>query len=172
MNFKKFIYLFLIGVFFMACKEEEKKEGVSTNKNVAVFETLKGNFKFNFRADKAPNTVKRIKELIDSGFYNGIVFHRVVNDFVAQAGDPTGTGAGGSGQKINAEFNDLSFSKAVVGMARNPSDINSNDSQFFICLKDATFLNGEYTAFAEVTEGMDVVLQISQGDKIIKAYLE
>lgn len=170
---KKFWFLlFILGVF-MSCKE--KNETVSVNlddKNFAVFETLKGNFKLKFRSDKAPNTVKRIKELVNTGFYDGIVFHRVVPGFVAQAGDPTGTGAGGSNVKINAEFNDLAFKKGIVGMARKADDVNSNDSQFYVCLEDAEFLNGQYTAFAEVAEGMEVVSTIAQGDKIIKAHLE
>lgn len=170
--FKVFFNLLLIGAFFMSCKEVKKDDINLDTKNIAVFETLKGNFKLSFRADKAPNTVNRIKELINSGFYNGIVFHRVVSGFVAQAGDPTATGSGGSGQNIKAEFNDLAFSKGVVGMARKPNDVDSNDSQFFICLDNADFLNGEYTAFATVLDGMDVVLKISQGDNIIKAHLE
>jgi peptidylprolyl isomerase len=171
---KKIIALLVLTVFFVSCKESKKKGEIINmdDKNYAVFETLKGNFKLKFRSDKAPNTVKRIKELINSGFYNGIVFHRVVDGFVAQAGDPTGTGAGGSGQKINAEFNDLEFKKGIVGMARKADDVNSNDSQFFICLEDALFLNNQYTAFAELSEGMDVVLSIRQGDKINKASLQ
>jgi len=169
---KKIITL-IIFALIASCKETKKEDKIKMEeKNFAVFETLKGNFKFKFRSDKAPNTVNRIKELINLGFYNGISFHRVVEGFVAQAGDPTGTGAGGSGQKINAEFNDLEFKKGIVGMARKADDVNSNDSQFFICLEDALFLNNNYTAFAEVVEGMDIVSNIAQGDKIIKASLE
>jgi len=169
---KKILSLIIFSIL-LGCKETKKEVSVNMEeKNYAVFETLKGNFKLKFRSDKAPNTVNRIKELVNSGFYNGISFHRVVEGFVAQAGDPTGTGAGGSGKKINAEFNDLEFKKGIVGMARKADDINSNDSQFFVCLEDALFLNNQYTAFAEIVEGMDIVLNIDEGDKIIKAVLE
>lgn len=126
----------------------------------------------------APNTVARIKELTRQGFYNGVVFHRVIPGFMAQTGDPTGTGMGGSGKNLKAEFNKKSHVRGVVSMAR-AQDPNSADSQFFICFDDATFLDGQYTAFGEVTEGMEFVDKIKAGtsanngtvsnpDKIIK----
>ena len=113
--------------------------------------------------DKAPNHVKRIKELVREGFYDGVVFHRVIDGFMAQTGDPTGTGTGGSGQKINAEFNDVKHERGVVSMARAASP-NSADSQFFICFADASFLDGQYTAWGKVTEGMEFVDKIKKGD--------
>lgn len=123
--------------------------------------------------EKAPEHVKRIKELTREGFYDGIVFHRVIEGFMAQTGDPTGTGRGGSGQNINAEFSSEPFVRGVVGMARAQSP-NSADSQFFICFQDAQFLNNQYTVWGRVTEGMEFVDKIRRGeppanpDKIIK----
>jgi len=123
--------------------------------------------------DKAPNHVKRIKELVRKGFYDGIVFHRVIDGFMAQTGDPTGTGTGGSGQNIKAEFNDVPHSRGVVSMARAMSP-DSADSQFFIVFKDSNFLDGQYTAWGKVTSGMEFVDKIKKGeppsnpDKIVK----
>lgn len=123
--------------------------------------------------EKAPKHVARIKELTREGFYDGIVFHRVIEGFMAQTGDPTGTGRGGSEQNINAEFTSEPFVRGTVGMARAQSP-NSADSQFFICFQDAQFLNNQYTVFARVTEGMEFVDKIRRGeppanpDKIIK----
>lgn len=123
--------------------------------------------------EKAPNHVKRIKELARKGFYDGIVFHRVIPGFMAQTGDPTGTGRGGSGQNLKAEFNDVSHTRGIVSMARanNP---DSADSQFFIVTKDSTFLDRQYTAWGRVKSGMEFVDNIATGeppanpDKIVK----
>ena len=128
--------------------------------------------------DKAPNHVKRIKELVRQGFYDGIVFHRVIDGFMAQTGDPTGTGMGGSGQNIKAEFNDVPHTRGAVSMAR-ANDPDSADSQFFIVLKDSRFLDNQYTAWGRVIAGMEYVDLIKKGaaarngevakpDKIIK----
>jgi len=123
--------------------------------------------------DRAPKHVARIKELTREGFYDGIVFHRVIDGFMAQTGDPTGTGRGGSGKNVPAEFTSEPFVRGTVGMAR-AQDINSGDSQFFICFQDAQFLNGQYTVWGKVTEGMEFVDKIRRGeppsnpDKIIK----
>ena len=97
------------------------------------------------------------------GFYNGVVFHRVIEGFMAQTGDPTGTGRGGSGQKIDAEFSNTNYGRGTVGMARSQSP-NSGDSQFFICFKDCSFLNGQYTVWAQVSEGMELVDGIKRGE--------
>ncbi len=113
--------------------------------------------------DKAPNHVKRIKELVRKGFYDGIVFHRVIAGFMAQTGDPTGTGMGGSGQNIKAEFNDVPHTRGTVSMAR-ANDPDSADSQFFIVLKDSNFLDHQYTAWGRVTSGMEFVDKIKKGD--------
>jgi peptidylprolyl isomerase len=126
------------------------------------------------RPDLAPKHVARIKELVNDRFYDGIVFHRVIDGFMAQTGGPNGTGTGGSGKKLKAEFNDEPHVRGTVSMARaaNP---DSGDSQFFICFDDARFLDKQYTAWGKVVEGMDNVDKIKRGepvdnpDKIIKA---
>ena len=111
----------------------------------------------------APNHVKRIKELTRQGFYDGVKFHRVIPGFMAQTGDPTGTGMGGSGQKLKAEFNDTPHVRGTVSMAR-ASDPNSADSQFFICFADAGFLDGQYTVWGQVISGMEFVDHIKKGN--------
>ncbi|MBT5185697.1 MAG: peptidylprolyl isomerase [Kordiimonadaceae bacterium] len=113
--------------------------------------------------DVAPNHVTRIKELARSGFYDGITFHRVIDGFMAQGGDPDGTGMGGSGQKIEAEFNDRPHVRGTASMARS-QDPNSGDSQFFICFGDAGFLDGQYTAWGQVSEGMEYVDGLKRGE--------
>ena len=115
------------------------------------------------RPDLAPAHVARVSELADAGFYDGIVFHRVIPGFMAQTGDPTGTGRGGSGQNLAAEFSNETFRRGTVGMAR-AQDPDSADSQFFICFDDASFLDGQYTVFGEVIEGMQHVDAIRAGD--------
>jgi peptidylprolyl isomerase len=114
------------------------------------------------RPDLAPRHVARIKELTRKGFYDGVVFHRVIRGFMAQTGDPTGTGGGGSGQKLAAEFNAERHVRGVVSMART-SDPNSADSQFFICLDDAPHLDRQYTAWGKVVSGMEFVDRIKKG---------
>ncbi len=139
-------------------------EGLS--KAVATLTLEKGGvIKWRFYTNDAPNTVARITTLIAEGFYNGIIFHRVVPGFVAQAGDPTGSGAGGSGVKLKAEFNSRKHVKGILSMART-SDPNSADSQFFIMLGTSPHLDNQYTIFGKVVEGLDVVDTIKQGDKI------
>ena len=113
--------------------------------------------------DLAPIHVARIKQLSREGFYDNLVFHRVVEGFVAQSGDPLGTGFGGSGQLLNAELSTEPFLRGTVGMARG-SDLNSGDSQFFICLGDANFLTGLYTLWGRVSAGMDFVDLIEKGE--------
>jgi cyclophilin family peptidyl-prolyl cis-trans isomerase len=130
--------------------------------------------KLRFFTNEAPNTSKRIAELIGSKFYDGITFHRVVPGFVVQAGDPTGTGGGGSGQKLKAEFNAHKHEPGIWSMARlgapTPEEdakmFDTADSQFFIMLGNAPSLDGKYTAFGKVVEGFDKVQKIQHGDKI------
>jgi peptidylprolyl isomerase len=127
--------------------------------------------------EKAPQHVARIKELAEEDFYNGIVFHRVIEGFMAQTGDPTGTGRGGSGKKIKAEFSNENHTRGSVSMARS-SQPNSADSQFFIVLKDSLFLDGQYTVWGRVVKGMEFVDTIRRGepprnpDKIISMRVE
>ena len=133
--------------------------------NTLVMETTKGKVVIELRPDLAPNHVARIKELARAGFYDGIVFHRVIDGFMAQTGDPTGTGMGGSGQKLKAEFNEAPHERGVCSMARaqNP---DSGDSQFFICFEDARFLDRQYTVWGKVVEGMENVDQIKRGEPV------
>ena len=111
----------------------------------------------------APKHVARIKELVRQGFYDGIVFHRVIDGFMAQTGDPLGTGMGGSGKKLAAEFNSEPHVRGTVSMAR-AMDPNSADSQFFICFADARFLDRQYTVWGKVVSGMEFVDKIKKGD--------
>lgn len=121
-----------------------------------------GTMKLELYPDKAPITVENFVKLARSGFYDGLIFHRVISGFMIQGGDPMGTGYGGSDETIKGEFahngvkNDLSHTRGVISMARSQMP-NSASSQFFICHDDATFLDGEYAAFGKVTDGIDVV---------------
>ncbi len=116
------------------------------------------------RPDLAPGHVERIKELAREGFYDGVVFHRVIPGFMAQGGDPTGSGMGGSKKpNLKAEFSDAPHVRGVCSMARS-SNPNSANSQFFICFDDATFLDGQYTVWGEVTEGMEAVDALPKGE--------
>jgi peptidylprolyl isomerase len=133
--------------------------------NTLLMETTKGPVTIRLRPDLAPNHVKRIKELAREGFYNGIVFHRVIDGFMAQTGDPTGTGMGGSGKKLKAEFSPAPHLRGVCSMAR-ANDPNSADSQFFICFADARFLDGNYTVWGEVTDGMQAVDKLKRGEPV------
>ena len=117
------------------------------------------------RPDLAPKHVAQIKALAKQHFYDGIVFHRVIDGFMAQTGDPTGTGTGGSKlPNLPAEFTPTPFVRGTLGMARSQSPDSAN-SQFFICFGDSAFLNGQYTVFGEVTSGMDFVDKIKKGSK-------
>src|SRR3990167_7933359 len=119
-----------------------------------VLETTKGRAVIALRPDLAPKHVARIKELARDGFYDGIVFHRVIEGFMAQTGDPTGPGMGGSGKKLDAEFNREPHIPGTCSIARSQSP-NSADSQFLICFDDAGFLDGQYTVWGKVTERME-----------------
>ncbi len=141
--------------------------------NTLYMDTTQGRVVIALRPDLAPKHVARIKELTREGFYDGTVFHRVIGGFMAQGGDPTGTGMGGSGKNLAAEFTDEPFKRGTVGMARamNP---DSADSQFFICFARTAHLDGQYTVWGEVVEGMKFVGQLERGeppanpDKIVK----
>ncbi|CAM3066986.1 Peptidyl-prolyl cis-trans isomerase [Sphingomonas antarctica] len=116
------------------------------------------------RPDLAPGHVERIAELANAGFYDGVVFHRVIDGFMAQGGDPTGTGGGGSDKPdLKAEFNKEPHKRGVCSMARTSAP-NSANSQFFICLANANFLDGQYTVWGEVTSGMDAVDKLPKGE--------
>ncbi len=125
---------------------------MASTEDTMILDTTKGRVVIAMRPDLAPGHVARIKELVREGFYDGIVFHRVIDGFMAQTGCPHGTGTGGSGKKLKAEFNAEPHVRGTVSMAR-AQDPNSGDSQFFICFDDATFLDRQYTAWGNVIEG-------------------
>jgi peptidylprolyl isomerase len=131
--------------------------------NTVILTTKHGKVVIRLRPEWAPKHVAQIETLVKRKFYDGIVFHRVIPGFMAQTGDPTGTGAGKSDlPDIPAEFNKTHFARGIVGMARS-NDPDSANSQFFITTADAGFLDGQYTAFGEVVSGMDVVDKIKAG---------
>jgi peptidylprolyl isomerase len=152
--------LILIG-FAMTLSTPEA-DAAPDPENVLVLEVESGEIVIEMLPDVAPKHVARIRELTRQGFYDGIVFHRVMEGFMAQTGDPTGTGRGGSGQNIDAEFSNEPFLRGTLGMARSSSP-NSADSQFFITFDTAQFLDGQYTVWGRVIAGMENV------DKIKKA---
>lgn len=132
--------------------------------NTLYLDLKDGRVVIEMRPDLAPKHVARIKELANQGFYDGLVFHRVIDGFMAQTGDPKGNGTGGSGVKLPAEFSKEPFERGTVGTARS-QDPNSGDSQFFICFAPAQFLNGKYTVWGKVTSGMEFVDKIKKGNQ-------
>lgn len=131
--------------------------------NTLVIELKDGNVTLEMYPDAAPQHVARIKELAREGFYDGVVFHRVIEGFMAQTGDPTGTGTGGSDKAdLPAEFSDIPFDRGVAGMART-NDPNSANSQFFIMFAEGHFLNNNYTVWGKVIDGMEHVDGIKRG---------
>ncbi len=139
--------------------------------NTLYLDLASGRVVIEMRPDVAPVHVARIKELTRQGFYDGIVFHRVIEGFMAQTGDPEGNGTGGSGQKLKAEFNQVNFERGTVGMARSQSP-NSGDSQFFIMFDAASHLNGQYTVWGQVVDGMDHVDRIKRGHPAMNGSVE
>ena len=132
--------------------------------NTLYLDLAAGRVVIQLRPDLAPKHVARIKELARAGFYDGIIFHRVIDGFMAQTGDPTGTGSGGSDKPdLPAEFSKQPFERGTVGMART-SDPNSANSQFFIMFAPGPFLNGQYTVWGQVTDGMQYVDQLAKGE--------
>lgn len=136
-----------------------------------VIETQHGEIKIAFYPEDAPQTVARIKELVNQGFYDGLIFHKVKPGFVIEGGDPLGRGLGGSGKRIPAEFNDHENAEGTVAMTRLPTEPDSADSQFYISLGRHPHLDGKFTVFGQVTKGMDTVKKIEVGDKMIKVSL-
>lgn len=181
---------------FAACGNTHEKSDSSAEKNDSATGTAapaanasaedipqtnedipENSFIITLREDKAPISCENFEKLVSSGFYDGLTFHRVVKDFMAQCGDPTGTGNGGSGETIKGEFsangveNDLSHQRGVVSMARS-QDNDSASSQFFICYTDVPNLDGNYAAFGQVTQGMDVVDRFLNCDRELNSFYE
>ncbi len=152
----------LIFGFIMALALPAMQAGAGDLENTIYLELKDGRVTIELRPDLAPTHVARIKELVGQKFYDGFVFHRVIEDFMAQTGDPTGTGTGGSGQHLDAEFSDEKHLRGTLSMARS-ADPNSADSQFFIVFKTAPWLDGQYTIWGQVTDGMDAVDKIKKG---------
>jgi peptidylprolyl isomerase len=151
--------------------------GGNDPENTLIMELKTGKVTIRLRPDLAPKHVARVKELTKQGFYNGLTFHRVIPGFMAQTGDPKGDGTGGSQlPDVPAEFTPTAFERGTIGAAR-ANDPNSANSQFFICFKHSSFLNGQYTVWGNVVSGMEHVDQVAKGepppnpDKIIKMYL-
>ena len=137
--------------------------GAADLENTLYLELQDGRVVIELLPEKAPKHVERIKKLVREGFYDGVVFHRVIDGFMAQTGDPTGTGMGGSDYPdLKAEFNDEPHTRGAVSMAR-AQDPNSANSQFFIVFEDSNFLDNQYTVFGRVTEGMELVDNIKKG---------
>jgi peptidylprolyl isomerase len=132
--------------------------------NTLYMDLEDGRVVIELRPDLAPKHVARIKELARAGFYDGIVFHRVIPGFMAQTGDPTGTGTGGSDKpNLPAEFSKQPFERGTLGMARTQNP-NSANSQFFICFERSSWLDGQYTVFGKVTKGMDLIDKVAPGE--------
>lgn len=148
---------------------ETDTQGLS--KATVVIQTTRGKIKYKFYTKDAPKTVHRMVDLIRQGFYNGLTFHRVIPGFVAQGGDPTGTGMGGSGVKLSAEFNSRHHVPGTISMAR-AQDVNSADSQFYIMLGAHAQLDGAYTVFGQLTEGQDIANQLQVGDRMTAVTIE
>ena len=157
------ILALFLGVYPMTASAADSK--VLDPENTLYLDLKDGRVVIQLRPDLAPNHVARIKELTRQGFYNGVVFHRVIPGFMAQTGDPTGTGMGGSGKNLKAEFSKAPHVRGTASMARAASP-DSADSQFFICFDDASFLNGQYTVWGQVTSGMEFVDKIKAGSQI------
>lgn len=141
----------------------------TTADTVVALKTKDGQIAIKLYSQQTPNTVATFLKKINSGFYNGLTFHRVIDGFMAQGGDPTGTGTGGGSQK--SELNQIPFKRGSLGLARTPvSKEISNDSQFFICFttEGCQHLTGDYVNFGEVVSGFDILDKIKQGDKIIE----
>lgn len=143
-------------------KKIKHSYNVKDAENALLLKTKNGDIVIEMFPGDAPNHVARIKELVRDGFYNGLKFHRVIDGFMAQTGDPRGNGTGGSGKKLKAEFNRNRHTRGTVSMAR-AMDPDSADSQFFICFGDCPWLDGQYTVWGQVISGMEYVDQIKRG---------
>ncbi len=153
-----------MGLFSKAPKAGDKD--IPAGNHIQI-ETAHGEILIELYPDSAPNTVANFKALAGKGYYDGLTFHRVIAGFMAQGGDPKGTGTGGPGYKVKAEFNDRKHLRGTVAMARS-ADPDSAGSQFYICFGPQPHLDGQYTIFGQVVEGMDAVDQILQGDLMTK----
>lgn len=181
---KKIVILMLLFLFVCGCSKDTSKGVINKVKykeankitNYVKMDTTKGIILIELYPEIAPITVENFQNLVNEKFYDGLIFHRVIKDFMIQGGDPEGTGFGGSDKTIKGEFknngveNNLSHTRGVISMARNSISMDSASSQFFIVHKDSTFLDGDYAAFGKVIAGLDVVdkiasIQVDSNDK-------
>lgn len=184
-KFVKILALAFAFLFVFAACNSTKDTGTDAENNGSTVSSVEhkkvkftmengGSFVIELYPEYAPKTVDNFVKLVSEGFYDGLTFHRVVEDFMAQGGDPEGTGMGGSEEKIYGEFssngykdNKLSHTRGVVSMARRSDSMNSASSQFFICYDDATFLDGDYAAFGVVVEGMETVDAFLEVERVL-----
>ena len=158
------ISLFSVSLFsFTSMKSPITNANIQDYENIVYMKLKDGMVVIELFPDKAPKHIEQIKRLARSGFYDGLMFHRVIDGFMVQGGDPKGDGTGGSGKKIPAEFSKVPHKRGILSMAR-AQDPNSADSQFFIVLKDSPFLDGQYTVFGRVISGMEFVDKIKKGN--------
>ena len=180
---KKILLLSFIVLISFSCKEVNKnsyfgQKKLSSDENFlpvdkrglslsyGIIKTIHGSITVKFFPKKAPKSVKRFLTLIQTGFYDGLPFHRAVKNFLIQSGDPTNSGFGGSGVKLKQEFNNSPHIKGTLALARDKNP-DSADSQFYIALSTLPHLNGKYTVIGQVTKGLNILDKISKGDKII-----
>ncbi len=163
----------LVLVFLLSgCGQEKEHVQMLGKVNVEITVKEYGVIALELDGDTAPKTVANFVKLVKEKFYDGLTFHRIIDGFMIQGGDPLGTGTGGSDETIEGEFaqngisNSISHQRGVISMARNGYDMNSASSQFFIVQKDSTYLDGEYAAFGKVTSGMEVVDAIAKNTKV------
>ncbi len=159
MRYLRLIFGFIFGLMSVSGSDTVQ---AAEDSDILYMELKTGRVVIIMRPDLAPRHVARIKELVRQKFYDGLLFHRVIEGFMAQTGDPDGNGTGGSGKKIRAEFNNEPHRRGTLSMARS-SNPNSADSQFFIVLADTPHLNGQYTVWGQVKSGMEYVDQIKLG---------
>lgn len=163
---KYLIFAFVLtatAVLLTGCAKSDEQKSQSNMKN-ATIKTEKGEVKLALYEDVAPETVKNFENKAENGYYQNLIFHRV-EDWVVQGGDPDGNGTGGGDQKT--ELSDKPFKLGSLGVARGGDIEISNDSQFFICTDDCSWLTGQYTNFGEVTEGLEIAKSLEIGDKIL-----
>ena len=173
MKKKIFLFVLIMAACFMitGCEDEEENKMVTGKVNAEIVVENYGTIELELDADTAPITVNNFVKLVNNKFYDGLTFHRIIEGFMIQGGDPLGNGTGGSSERIRGEFanngveNNISHTRGVISMARS-SDPNSASSQFFIVHKDSTFLDGNYAAFGHVTSGMEVVDKIAESAKV------
>jgi cyclophilin family peptidyl-prolyl cis-trans isomerase len=161
--------VFIVALFAVAPAMAQSLPAGLDKQNAIVIDTTKGRIVIKLRNDLAPQHAERLKQLAREGYYNNVPFHRVIDGFMAQTGDGQkfdGTG-GSKYPNLKQEFSNTPFKRGIVGMARRGDSVDSANSQFFICFKDASFLNGQYTVIGEVVQGMDVVDKLKRGEPVV-----